>query len=418
MWGRSSKGEVDNKKYYEILGVNKDVTPAELKKAYRVAAMKNHPDKNGGDPEKMKLFQEVSHAYEVLSDPEKRQLYDQYGEEGVKQGGGGFSDPSSIFEQFFGGGFGGFGGGGGRRGPQRGEDIVFQLPISLKDMYNGVTKKLKVNKQVICKTCDGKGSEKEGALKTCTSCNGRGVKMTTRRMGHNIVQMQSDCDDCGRKGEIIDKKDQCKTCKAKKTVQETKVIEVHIDKGMKHNQRITFTEEGDQSPGITPGDIVIVLQERKDPSCLFKRRENDLIYEKRITLLEALTGYEFIIEHLDGRHLIVRSTQNDITKEGDIRVIRDEGMPTYKNPFLKGLLFVHFTIDWPTSGSLSQDQLKLIANALPPKPALEDVPMDVEEVVPEVYDENKHERQSNSRHEAYSDDEGNGGGQAHTCHTQ
>src|SRR3990167_1581149 len=423
MFGRQSNKPVENNKYYDILGVSKDVSPNDLKKAYRKKALQCHPDKHGNDPEKVKLFQEISQAFQVLSDPEKRKLYDAYGEEGIKQGGGGFSDASSIFEQFFGGGgfggFGGFGGGGGgRRGPQKGEPIEFALPVSLKDMYTGLVKKLKVNKQIICPTCDGKGSTKEGATKNCPGCRGQRFKFKTQRMGNNIIQMQTECDECNSKGEVIDKKDQCKNCKCKKTVKDSEVIEVAVDRGMKNGQRITFYEKGDQAPGITPGDIIIVLKER-DNDTPFKRRGDDLIFEKNITLLEALTGYEFLITHLDGRVLVVRSTQGDITKQGDIRVIRDEGMPLHKNPHLKGNLFVAFNIKWPEPGSLTKEQVQLLTKALPPKPSLGSIPMDHEEVIPEVYEEHKHSarNEGHSRGESYDEDEGHQQ-QSHTCHTQ
>jgi len=403
MFGHRPRGPVDNEGYYNLLGVSKEASPGELKKAYYKQARDCHPDKNKGDPEKLKKFQELSHAYEVLADPEKKKLYDMYGEEGVKQGGGGFSDPSSIFEQFFGGGFGGSFGGGGRRGPRRGEDIVFTLSVPLKDLYNGTKKKLKVNKQVICSKCEGKGSLKEGAYKKCPGCNGNGVKFTRRNMGPTIIQMQQDCDQCNKKGEVIDKKDQCKKCKGKKTVQEPKVIEVEIDRGMQEGERVTFAEEGDQVPGITPGDIIVVIKEVPDET--FKRRGDDLIFDKEITLVEALTGYEFMITHLDGRTLLVKSSPGDITRAGDIRVISNEGMPFHKNPFQKGNLFIRFTIVWPKNGTLTPEQVKCLQDALPPKPDLGSVPMDHEEVVPEPFDEIRHNQTRHSHRQAYDDDD-------------
>merc|ERR1712137_924479 len=231
----------------------------------------------------MGIFKELSHAYEVLSDPEKKEIYDQYGEEGLKQGGmGGFRDAGDIFSQFFGGGFGG---GFGNRGPAKGEDISFALGVTLKDLYNGTKKKLRVNKNVICSKCDGKGSEKEGATKKCPGCQGRGVKFIRRQMGPSIIQMQQDCDDCGRKGEIIDPKDRCKGCKGKKTVKESKIIEVEIDRGMKEGQKITFSDEGDQEPGILAGDIIVVLKMKEDKDYPFIRRDDDLIMQKEISLL-------------------------------------------------------------------------------------------------------------------------------------
>jgi len=411
MFGRGPKGPVDNNKFYELLGVSKDATPSQLKKAYYKKARDVHPDKTQGDPEKEIIFKELSHAYEILSNPETKQIYDEYGEEGLKQGGGGgFHNANDIFSQFFGGG-GGFGGR--NRGPAKGDDISFGLGVTLKDLYNGCKKKLRVNKNVICSTCDGKGSEKEGALKTCPSCHGQGVKFTRRQMGPSIIQMQQDCDDCNRKGEIIDPKDRCKQCKGKKTIKESKIIEVEVDKGMKEGKKITFSGEGDQAPGILPGDIVVIIKQKEDKSFNFIRRENDLILEKSITLLEALTGYEFLIKHMDGRSLHVKSNKNDITEEGDIRVIPNEGMPQHRNPFIKGNLFIKFSVTWPKPGSLTKKHIDLLSQALPAKPKLDEIPMDVEEVTLENYDEHRHENtRSGGSREAYDEDEG---GHTQTC---
>jgi len=410
---RQSRGPVDNERYYKVLGVSKDASPSELKKAYYKLARDCHPDKNKGDPEKLKQFQELSHAYEVLSDPEKKQLYDTYGEEGVKQGGGGFSDPTSIFEQFF-GGFGGFGGHPGRSGPKRGDPITFQFTLTLKDLYNGTKKKLKITKNVICSGCNGKGSNKEGAFKTCPGCNGKGITFARRAMGHTIIQMQQDCNQCNKKGEIIDKKDQCTKCKGKKTVQEAKIIEVEIDKGMKDGSRITFPEEGNQAPGVTPGDMIVIIKETSPDPSGFTRRHDDLIFEKKITLLEALTGYQFQLVHLDGRTLVIKSAPGDVTRAGDIRVVPHEGMPMHKNPFQKGNLFIRFSIDWPKTSQLTPQQLELLSKALPPKPELGPVPMDYEEVVTEPFDEVRHnEPQDYDRSEAYDDDEPSQAGCVH-----
>ena len=414
MFGRRPSGPVDNEKFYNLLGVDKNASPSQLKKAYYKKAKDVHPDKTQGDPEKELIFKELSHAYEILSDPEKKEIYDQYGEEGLKQGGG-FGSANDIFSQFFGGGFGG----GRHSGPPRGENISFGLGVTLKDMYNGAKKKLRVNKNVICAKCDGKGSTKAGATKTCPTCHGQGVRFIRRQMGPSVIQMQQDCDACDRKGEIIDPKDRCKECKGKKVVKETKIIEVEIDKGMEEGKRITFSGEGDQAPGVTPGDIVVVLKEKDDPEYSFIRRENDLIMQKEISLLEALTGYEFAIKHLDDRTLIVKSKPGDITEEDAIKVIADEGMPYHRNPFTKGNLFIKFTIKWPTPGSLTKKQIDLLTQAFPPKATLSNIPKDAEEVVLEAYDEDRHENQhrhhGHGYHEAYDEDDDYEGGHSQTC---
>jgi len=264
---------------------------------------------------------------------------------------------------------------------------------------------------VICSKCEGKGSTKEGAYKKCPGCSGNGVRFTKRQMGATIIQMQQDCDMCNRKGEVIDKKDQCKKCKGKKTIQEPKVIEVEIDRGMRDGQRVTFSEEGDQVPGITPGDIIVVIKEQTQQSeaAEFQRRGDDLIFDKKITLLEALTGYQFLITHLDDRAILVKSPSGDITRAGDIRVVSNEGMPTHKNPYQKGNLFIRFTVTWPKNGTLGNEQIELLSKALPPKPDLGPIPMEHEEVVPEPFDEVQHNQTSRDHgREAYDDDEHEG----------
>nr|GMD07508.1 DnaJ protein homolog [Ipomoea batatas] len=228
----------DNTKYYEILGVPKEASQDDLKKAYRKAAIKNHPDK-GGDPEQ---FKELAQAYEVLSDPEKREIYDQYGEEALKEGmgsGGGMHDPFDIFQSFFGGSR--FGGGGSSRGrrQRRGEDAVHPLKVSLEDLYNGTSKKLSLSRNVLCVKCKGKGSKS--------------------------------ADECKGTGETINDKDRWK------------VLEVHVENGMQNGQKITFPGEADEAPDTVTGDIVFILQQKEHLK--FKRKGDDLFFEHTLTLL-------------------------------------------------------------------------------------------------------------------------------------
>ncbi len=245
MFGRAPK-KSDNTKYYDILGVSKNASQEDLKKAYRKAAIKNHPDK-GGDPEK---FKELAQAYEVLSDPEKRDIYDQYGEDALKEGmggGPGGHDPFDIFQSFFGGNP--FGGGGSSRGrrQRRGEDVIHPLKISLEDLYNGTSKKLSLSRNVICSKCKGKGS-KSGASMKCSGCQGSGMKVSIRHLGPSMIQqMQHPCNECKGTGETINDKDRCPQCKGEKVVQEKKVLEVIVEKGMQNGQRITFPGEADEA---------------------------------------------------------------------------------------------------------------------------------------------------------------------------
>ncbi|CAN1251798.1 Chaperone protein dnaJ 2 [Linum perenne] len=278
MFGRAPK-KSDNTKYYEILGVPKSASPEDLKKAYRKAAIKNHPDK----------FKELAQAYEVLSDPEKREIYDQYGEDALKEGmggGGGGHNPFDIFESFFGGGFGGGGSSRGRR-QRRGEDVVHPLKVSLEDLYLGTTKKLK--------------GSKSGASMKCSGCQGSGMKVSIRQLGPGMIQqMQHPCNECKGTGESISDKDRCSQCKGEK-----------------------------------------VVPQKEHPR--FKRKGDDLFVEHTLLLTEALCGFRFVLTHLDGRQLLIKSLPGEVVKPDSFKAINDEGMPMYQKPFLKGKLYLHFT---------------------------------------------------------------------------
>jgi DnaJ family protein A protein 2 len=220
-----------------------------------------------------------------------------------------------LFSQLFGsGGAGSFFGGGGRQaGPRKTKDLVHRVAASLEDLYKGKTTKLSLTRNIICTKCKGKGG-KEGAVRQCPTCNGRGIKFILRHMGPMIQQIQSPCDECSATGEIINAKDRCSNCKGKKVVPDKKLLEVHIDKGMKGGQTITFRGESDQSPTAEPGDVVIVIDEKAHER--FRRQDNDLITEIEIDLLTALAGGQFAIRHLDDRALIVKLEPGEVAKHG------------------------------------------------------------------------------------------------------
>ncbi|XVF22812.1 hypothetical protein REPUB_Repub12eG0203200 [Reevesia pubescens] len=409
MFGRVPK-KTDNTKYYEVLGVPKTASQDELKKAYRKAAIKNHPDK-GGDPEK---FKELSQAYEVLSDPEKREIYDQYGEDALKEGMGG-GDPShnpfDIFESFFGGGA--FGGGGSSRGrrQKRGEDVVHTLKVSLEELYNGTTKKLSLSRNALCSKCKGKGS-KSGASSTCYGCQGTGMKITRRQIGLGMIQqMQHVCPECRGSGEVISDRDRCPQCKGNKVTQEKKVLEVHIEKGMKDGQKITFEGQADEAPDTATGDIVFLLQLKKHPK--FDRKFDDLYVEHKLSLTEALCGFQFALTHLDGRQLLIKSNPGEVIKPGQYKAINDEGMPHHQRPFMKGRLFIHFNVDFPESGVISPEQCRTLETILPMRPSKQLVDMELDECeettlqdVNNVEEEIRRKKQQQHRHrEAYDEDD-------------
>ncbi|KAH8829708.1 hypothetical protein DL96DRAFT_1599247 [Flagelloscypha sp. PMI_526] len=330
-------------------------------------ALKLHPDK-GGDPDK---FKDVTHAYEVLSDPDKRHIYDTRGEAALNEAGGmGGMDPQDLFSQLFGGGGGGFFGGGGpfggggagrSSGPRKTKDLVHRVHVSLEDLYKGKTTKLALTRNILCGKCKGKGG-KDGAVRDCGSCNGRGIKVTLRQMGPMIQQMQAPCDECSGTGEIINMKDRCTQCKGKKTIPDKKFLEVHIDKGMKGGQTIQFRGESDQAPNAEPGDVVIVIEEK--PHERFRRQENDLIYETEIDLLTALAGGEFTIKHLDDRALLVKLLPGEVIKHGDLKVIHGQGMPSQRHHEL-GDMYVKLNVEFPDH--IDPGVIPFLEQALPPR---------------------------------------------------
>lgn len=221
-----------------------------------------------------------------------------------------------LFAQFFSGGtsFGSMFGGGMRdTGPKKARTIHHVHKVSLEDIYRGKISKLALQKSVICPSCDGRGG-KEGAVKTCTGCNGAGMKTMMRQMGPMIQRFQTVCPDCSGEGENIREKDRCKRCNGKKTVIERKVLHVHVDKGVKSGHKIDFRGEGDQMPGVLPGDVQFEIQEK--PHRHFQRKEDDLFHHAEIDLLTALAGGVIYIEHLDDRWLTVNIEPGEVISQG------------------------------------------------------------------------------------------------------
>lgn len=284
---RRPQKAADTTAFYSALEVDKNASAAEIKKAYRKLAIKHHPDK-GGDPE---TFKSITKAYEVLSDAEKRRVYDQYGEEGLEGGGGG-DDPSDIFNMVFGGGRGG---GGRGQGKKKGKDVVHTMDVTLAQLYTGHTKKLAINRTVV---------DKDVGISECAACKGQGVTVQVMRMGNMIQQVQQQCSQCQGQG------------KSYKTKKEKEILEVYIERGSPDTHKVVFYNKADEQPGYEAGDLHFVVQEKEHPE--FRREKADLFIRRSVTLLEALTGATFNVTHLDGRELVIKTQPGEViapTKE-------------------------------------------------------------------------------------------------------
>lgn len=332
MPGRGSQSP-DTMEYYNLLGVSRDAEDQEIKKAFRKKAMKEHPDR-GGDAEK---FKKISEAYEVLIDSEKRELYNKYGKEGVEHAGRGSGHPAEdIFGSIF----------GNRRpsGPKKGEIIAKELQVSLGDVYNGRTFKKRIERKLFERKLDK-------PLK-CEHCNGNGKIKKMRQIGPGMLQQfEVPCDHCGGHGYNVNVR------------MEIKELEVQVEKGMKHDQKIKFKGEGHNVPEGEAGDVIYVVKVKKHP--VFERKGPHLFIKKTITLKDALCGVEFVVEHLDGRFIVIKTGEKEIIKPDMMKIVEGEGMPLRGNPYQKGNLIIQFSIEFPNTGYLDETNMRILEKILP-----------------------------------------------------
>ena len=242
-----------------------------------------------------------------------------------------------------------FGGGGGRhhhQGPRKGKSVLHPLKVNLEDIYNGKTAKVAVTRDRICSKCKGVGGSSADAVQKCGGCKGRGIKVVMMQLGPGMYsQRQGPCDDCSGTGEKINEKSRCKECKGKKVNKEKTILEVQVEKGAPHGERYNFHGEADEHPDLEAGDVVIEVHVANHKS--FKRRGADLFFEKEITLLQALTGVDFVFTHLDGRKIRVKNQPGEIIKPDEIKTLEGLGMPFHKLNYKNGNLFVLFKIKFP-----------------------------------------------------------------------
>jgi molecular chaperone DnaJ len=337
--------------YYEILGVAKGVSEAELKKAYRRVAMKYHPDRNPDDKDAEEKFKEASEAYEILSDANKRAAYDQYGHAGVEGAGGmggGFSGGgfSDIFGDVFGDIFGGGNGGGRRGGPARGSDLRYTLDLSLEDAVKGTSVKIKVPTLVSCKTCDGSGAKSGTKPATCTTCGGHGQV----RMQQGFFSVQQTCPTCRGKGKIIT--DPCKDCHGHGRVEETKTLNVKVPPGVDNGDRIRLAGEGEAgADGGPAGDLYVQVSVKEHE--FFQRDGKNLYCEVPIGLVQACLGGEIEVPTLDGR---VKLKIPEETQTGKLFRLRGKGVAPVRGG-AAGDLLCRVIVETPVNLTAKQKDL-------------------------------------------------------------
>ncbi len=339
------------KDYYEILGVSRDATKDEIKKAYRKLALKYHPDRNKS-PEAEEKFKEISEAYAVLSDDEKRRLYDMYGHEGIDSRfsredifrGVNFGDIFSDmgfggFDSFFDFLFGGGGFGGRRRGPRRGSDLRLDLEITLEEAFKGGEKLVTFSKLETCKSCGGTGAE-EGGKQQCPNCRGSGSVGFTRQTPFGVVSQYTTCPSCRGSGEIITKP--CKSCGGSGRVNVKRKLKIKIPPGIDNGARLRIAGEGEAGEaGAPPGDLYIVVHIK--PHEFFRREGSDLFTDIYITFSQAALGDEIEVPTLDGaaKLKIPPSTQTHTVFK-----LQGKGMP-YLNSSARGNLYVRTIVKTP-----------------------------------------------------------------------
>ena len=369
--------------YYEVLGVAKNASADEIKKAYRKLAVKYHPDKNPGNKEAEEKFKEAAEAYSVLSDADKKAKYDQFGDAGVDGAGpdfsGGFGNLNDILNDLFGGafggGFGGFGGfGGGFGGGQRrervykGRDIRVRVKLTLEEIAKGVEKEISIEKNVPCPDCGGRGARNSADIKTCPACNGTGQvqRVVNSFLGQTVTY--STCQQCGGEGKIIT--NPCHTCSGSGLVRQRETIKVKIPAGVEAGMQMTVQGEGHaaKNNGIN-GDLLVVIEEQEHPD--FRREGNNLLYTKVVSIVDAMLGCEVDIPCLDGNYKLKVEPG---TQSGSVIRLKGKGLPSV-NSYGTGDLYVKIGVWIPKK--LTKDEKALFESmrnneSLKPNPTKED----------------------------------------------
>ena len=353
----------EKRDYYEVLGVDKSASDADIKKAYRVLAKKYHPDMNPGDAEAEARFKEANEAYEVLSDSDKRAKYDQFGHAAFDPAAGGygggygggaytdFGDISDIFGSFFGGAFGG-GGQKRRNGPQRGDDIQIRVSLTFEEAAFGVKKTVTYTRLRKCPDCGGNGNEGGHAPETCSACRGTGQVRTVHSMGGMQFQSTGTCDRCRGTGKII--KTPCSTCRGKGKVRRTHKVKVKIPAGIDEGQSVRVRAEGSVGANGGPnGDLLVEIYIKRH--AIFTRHGMDVLCEVPISFTQAALGAQIQVPTLDGK---VAFELPEGTQTGTVFTLREKGIPYVNNPRRRG--DQRFTVVVETPTKLTKEQKELL----------------------------------------------------------
>lgn len=345
--------------YYKVLNCQKGCSEDDLKRSYRKLCLKWHPDRNPNNKEEAEAnFKKIARAYEVLSDPVMRSKYDRFGIEGLE-------------------------GGGERGGGESTEDIQVRCPVTLKEFYNGATKKIPLKLRRTCMGCMGSGGKKGAKIDKCRKCGGQGICIVMRQMGPMVFQQQAQCPDCDGEGEMIARGQRCGDCRGQKVVQEQQKFEVSVEPGMQHGNYQTIPNAAHHKPGHDVGDLQIVFVSKDEKEEIedsetpkFERQTpniKDLLVEQEITLSQALSGFELAYKHLDGRIIGIKSPARLVINNGDQFVVQGQGMPDHKRAGEFGNLIIKCSVKMPTYEELQSEGAQQFLAALPlPPPVSQD----------------------------------------------
>ncbi|MDU4888965.1 MAG: molecular chaperone DnaJ [Clostridium sp.] len=346
-----------NKDFYEVLGIDKSASDEDIKRAFKKLALKYHPDRNQGDTEAEEKFKEINEAYQVLSDPEKRQRYDQFGTADFNGAGGGFDGFDfggfggfgDIFGDIFGGGFGGFGGGGAKNGPRKGADLEYDLTLTFEEAMTGCEKEIKVTRREKCETCGGSGAKAGTSPKTCSKCGGRGRIQVQRRTPLGVMSTTTTCDACHGEGKIIE--EPCQTCKGSGKERKTRSITINIPAGVDTGNVMPLRGQGEAGENGGPaGDLYINIRVMTHKT--FKRKGNDIHMETHISFGKAVLGTDIKVPTIDGdvTYKVPAGTQS-----GTIFRLKGKGVPRV-NSAGRGDHYVKVIVDVPKSLNGEQEE--------------------------------------------------------------